>query len=48
LRAAARRVCQELQPGSKLALTRYTACVDEAFAHALRQVDLLQRISLDF
>jgi UrcA family protein len=48
LRAAARRVCQGLQPSREVALPRYSACVDEAFAHALRQVDLLQRISLDF
>jgi hypothetical protein len=29
-------------------LTRYSVCVDESFAHALRQAHLLQRISVDF
>jgi UrcA family protein len=48
LRAAARRVCQELQTGSRIASTQYSACVDEAFAHALRQTDLLGWMSVDF
>jgi len=48
LQAAARRACQELQAGGDVALTRYPACVAETFAHALRQIDLRQRISVDF
>jgi UrcA family protein len=47
LQAAARRVCRELQTGH-VALSQYAACVDETFAHALRQADLLQRTSVDF
>ena len=42
LQAAARRICQQLQTGSNVALTQYSACIDETFAHALRQADLLQ------
>jgi UrcA family protein len=39
LQTTARRVCQELPSN------QYSACVDETFANALRQTDLLQRIS---
>jgi UrcA family protein len=48
LQAAARRACQEPQNGRDVASTQYSACLDETFAHALRQVDLLQRIAVDF
>jgi len=48
LQAAARRVCQELQTGREVASIQYSACVDETFAHALRQADLLQQTSADF
>jgi UrcA family protein len=48
LRAAAQRVCQESQTGSHVTSTQYSACVDETLAHALRQTDLLRRLSVDF
>jgi len=48
LLAAARRVCQELQTGREVASIQYSACVDETFAHALRQASLLQQTSADF
>jgi len=48
LLAAARRVCQESQAGRDVASTQYSSCVHETFAHALRQVDLPERISVDF
>jgi UrcA family protein len=48
LQATARRVCQELQSSRDGASTQYSACIDETFAHALRQANLLQRISVDF
>jgi UrcA family protein len=47
IEAAARRV-REPQPGSEVPSTRIGACVDETFAHAARQAELLQRISIDF
>ena len=48
LEAAARRVCQDPHPGSEVASTRNSDCVDETFARALRRVELLERISVDF
>ena len=48
LQAAARRVCHELQTGRDVVSIQYSACVDETFAHALRQADLLQQTSADF
>lgn len=39
LQTTARRVCQELP------LNQYSVCVDETFARALRQANLLQRMS---
>jgi len=48
LQAAARRACQELQIRRDVPLTQYSVCVNETFAHALRQTDLLQRIGVDF
>ena len=40
LAAAARRVCQEIQDSGGIgSLTPYSACVEEAFRDALRQVD---------
>ena len=48
LQAAARRVCHELQTGRDVVSIQYSACVDETFAHALRQASLLQQTSADF
>ena len=48
LEAAARRVCQDPHLGSEVASTRNSDCVDETFARALRRVELLERISVDF
>jgi UrcA family protein len=48
LHAAVRRACQELRTGSDASSTRYSACVDETFEHALRQADFVQRMSVDF
>jgi UrcA family protein len=48
LQAAAGRVCQESQASSDLALTHYSACVDETFESALQRAGLLQRTNVDF
>jgi UrcA family protein len=48
LLGAARRACEHLQTGDGLASHQYSACVDETCEHALRQADLLRRMSADF
>jgi UrcA family protein len=43
LLAAARRVCQESQPGRDVASIQYSTCVNETFANVVRQADLPER-----